>query len=393
MALFDLRKRRTKKDAPPANLTVVEATAVVPIAEPPAPVLAPLAPVTPTEWSPALQEEALGLVPRGQDLLVLGLAPWAGQAWPQRLLGRVRAMVAVDPDRARLTAVRAYCHKTIEAPLDGADWLARLGNQRFGTVLLGDALTHLLDPVAFMRRVHELVSPDGQVIAIVPNAAWGEHRLTHLQGELPRGYEPGTPLHHYNHDRLREALALAGFELAEVRAFHTPLFQAEGGLVPELFPDAVLAALGPQHDATVSHLVIRALPTSADVLLRTLFGEQEQLRKAVRNELAKAGRTHDALTHSLKLADRQKEELTGELEDQRKKVSGLAELAARAEQNVRRLGKEVDDAQRELRAIKDTFAYRVARWFSPALQVPAELPGAGPTEWKVEAPKDRYPQA
>lgn len=384
MALFDLRKRRSaKKDAPPEVVASVAAPAALALGE------APLPPAPPVEWAPAIQDQALGLLGRAQDVLVLGLAPWGAANWPQKLMGRARSVVAVDPDKARLQAVRPYCHKVVEAELTGNEWTMRLGGQRFGTVILGDALTHLPDPIAFLRRARECVAEGGQLIAVVPNASWGGHRLELLQGEVPREYEPGAALHRYNHDRLREALALAGFAIAEALPHRTGAFEAGTDLVPELFPEAVLQALGPQDDAAVSHFVVRALPVPAEALLRTLFEEQEKLRKAVRNELAKAARTHDSLAWRLKESDASREALTTELEDHKKKVVGLNELAARADQNIKRLGKEVDDAQRELRAIRDSFAYRLYTWFGGKAKAAPE-PGGGPSEWKVEEPKSRY---
>ncbi len=413
MALFDLRKRRTaRKDQPAPEPAAAEPLAMAPIAPAATPALpavpavgdpqatalalgeAPLPPAPPVEWAPALQDQALGLLGRNQDVLVLGLAPWGTAHWPQKLMGRARAVVAVDPDKARLIAVRTYCHKVIDAPLDGAEWLARLGGQRFGTVILGDALTHLSDPVTFLRRVREAIAPDGQVVAIVPNASWGEHRLELLQGEVPREFEPGGALHRYNYDRLREALALAGFAIGEALPHRTALFDAQSSLTPELFPEAVVQALGvggqANDDATVSHYVVRALPVGAEALLRTLFGEQEQLRKVVRNELAKSRRIQETLSWQLKETDAAREALAGELEEHKKKVAGLNELTARAEQNIRRLGKEVDDAQHELRAVQASFAYRLLAWFRGKPKGSAEPPAGGPSEWKVEEPKSRY---
>lgn len=404
MALFDLRKRRSaRKDAPPEAPSEAPSEVVAAVPAAPAPVAvaapaptalalgeAPLPPAAPEAWAPALQDQALGLLARSQDVLVLGLAPWGTAAWPQKLMGRARSVVAVDPEKARLTAVRPYCHKVIEAALDGAEWSARLAGQRFGTVILGDGLTHLADPIDLLRRARACLAEGGQLIAVVPNASWGGHRLELLQGEVPREYEPGAALHRYNHDRLREALALAGFALAEALPHRAGAFEGPTDLVPELFPDAVVQALGTQEDASVSHYVVRALPVPAEALLRTLFEEQERLRKAVRNELAKASRTQESLAWRLKESDASREALSGELEDHKKKLVGLTELAARAEQNVKRLGKEVDDAQRELRAVRESFAYRVACWFAGKPKAQPEPAGSGPSEWKVEEPKSRY---
>lgn len=427
MAHFDLRKRRTsRKDALPAptELTLVvplaptspdveaeaaaeaiapdveaEATteAIAPVPRYPAPsalVLGaePLAPAAPATWTPALRDLALGLVGRGSDLLLLGLGPWEQAGLPQALVGRARGVVAVDPDKARLLAARPFCHKTVEAPLEGPDWALRLAGQRFATVILGDGLTHGPDPLGLLRRAREALLSDGQLVAVVPNAVWGEARLDLLAGDVPRAWLPGAARQRFTRERLREVLALAGFRLDAAEPFRTPLFGAASGLVPELFPDGVLQALGPDDDAEVSHWVIRALPASPEALIGSLFAEQETLRQAVRNELARLSRANDGLAERLRDADAAGATLETERDEARKQAVGATELAARAEQNVRRLSKEVDDAQRALRGVEHSLAFRLLRWLTrgdrPTPQ--AEPPAAGLPEWKVEEPKSRY---
>jgi SAM-dependent methyltransferase len=349
-----------------------------------------LAPAPPLTYTQALRDLALGLVGRGSDLLLLGLAPWEQAGLPQALVGRARGVVAVDPDKGRLLAARPYCHKTIEAPLDGPEWSARLEGQRFATVILGDGLTHGHDPLALLRRAREALLPDGQLVAVVPNAAWGESRLDLLAGDVPREWLPGAPRQRYTRERLREALALTGFRLDAVEAFRTPLFGANSGLVPELFPVGVLQALGPAEDAEVSHWVIRALPAAPEALIGGLFAEQEALRSAVRNELARLTRANDGLTERLEEADAARAVLAAELENAQKQAAGLADLAERADQNVRRLGQEADDAQRALRQVQESLGYRLLRWLTGGKRPPPEPTPNSLPEWKVEEPKNRY---
>lgn len=321
-------------------------------------------------WDEALHGEALRLLATPADLLLLGLGTWAGHNWHARLRAQAPSVVAVDPDAARLAEWRSVCEVQIQTSLESPAWSQMLIGRRFGAILIGDALTHQADPLHFLGRVREVLAPEGALVGIVPNATWGEHRLKLLQGELPRGYEPGSALHRYNRERLREALALAGYALVDLHAHRTPLFESDDAITPELFPDQVLEALGPNEDATVSHLVFRAVPASSEDLLRGLFLEQEELKRNVRAELVRARRTCDTLNEQLKTAEARHETMENELADHRSTIAGIGERAARLEQNVRSLSQERDAAWRELQAVREAWWYR---FLSPFIRRRSEL--------------------
>jgi SAM-dependent methyltransferase len=314
-------------------------------------------------WNEALYDVTLRLLQQQPEVLLLGLAPWSGSGWHMRLKAQANTIVAVDPDRVRLAEWRAACEVQIESTLESGTWSSMLIGRKFHSVVLGDALTHQPDPLSFLRRVRELLNPDGSLVAVVPNATWGEHRLQLLQGDLPRGYEPGSPLHRYNRDRLREALALSGFVLVELYTHRTEFFDHDESLMPDLFPDTLLRALGPAEDASVSHLVFRARPASPNELLSGLFQEQETLKRAVRNELAKARREQEASATALAEVDTRRSTLEAELEEQRTIVARVADRASRFEQSARAYMVERDRALREISTLQTTWWFRLTTLF------------------------------
>lgn len=356
---------------PPAPVTGIGRTSgfIAEIFDTPRSISAPQGP-----WHAALHDVTLQLLQQQPEVLLLGLGPWSGSGWHLRLRAQTTTIVAVDPDRARLSEWRAACEVQIESALESTAWSSMLIGRKFQSIVLGDALTHQADPLSFLRRVRELLSPDGSLVAVVPNATWGEHRLSLLQGDLPRGYEPGSPLHRYNRDRLREALALSGFALVELYAHRTEYVDPDDSVVPDLFPDTLLRALGPAEDASVSHLVFRARPASPNELLSGLFQEQETLKRAVRSELARARREQEAGAVRLEEAQARHTALEAELDDQRATITGMGDHAARAEQTARTYKQERDWAVRELHALRRTWWYRITSLFGrqQAEQAPAD---------------------
>lgn len=366
MTFIDLKKRLAAKKTAPEP------------AAPPLPVTAAPA----LAWEPKLLDLLAEPIGRAQDVLLVGLGPWGREVGTrglaEALLGRARMVMAVDPDKARLANARGFLQRTYELDLADPELVTRLGRPRYDVVIVSDALVLLPEPLPFLRALAGLLTPEGQLLAVVPNAAHADRRLAALEGEAPREFEPGAPRHHYNRQRLRELFAFAGYALTGVMPYVQAPLAPESGLVPERFPPAVLEALGPAEDARAAYYVVRAVPSPADRLLRTLFDEQQELRRSVRNELAIAMRTSEELARQLKQAEYTREQAIADLNDAKRREAALDEQVQRADQNVKRLGKELDDAQRELATLKSGFWYRVGQLF--------KRPNAGITEFAANEP-------
>lgn len=367
MSFIELKKRRPRKTA--AGAEQAPETSVV-SASPADPAALAAAHVT-----------------AGQAVLVAGLAPWGEAA--ASLTERAKSVVVV-PGRLGAPEPRSAGKKAPPAALGDADWADRLGEQRFDLILASEPLTHLADPLAFLRQARGLLKPDGALIALVPNVAFGETRLALLQGEFPGALDGSAPLHHYTRRRLRELFALAGYRLEAVETYRQPLFGPDSPDA-ELYPEGLLQALGKEGDADASHFVARAVPASSEALLGELFEEQDALRKLTRHELAKAARTHDALTQLLKEADGDRARLARTLAEAEAALAGMRETTDTAERNLRRLGDEADAAAAELAAIKRTWYHRLAERFKrrPQPEIPAP---SGPAPWVYEEPRDHPSQ-
>lgn len=374
MSFMDLKKRRAAE----AARKQAEAEAAEKARHEAAPV-APVEPVRVEELAvePAIEHlvplaalevsgpagDAIDLVGFNQAVLVAGLAPWSRGPFAAAIVGRSRS-VTVVAGKAHPNEWKAFGPQAPVAHLTEEDWAERLSYQRFDTILASEPLTHGQDPLAFLRQARELLKPEGALVALVPNVAFGETRLALLKGEFPGALDGTAPLHHYTRRRLRELFALAGFRLEEVRVHQQSIF-ASSELTPELFPEQLLALVGNEDDANASHFAIRAVPAPVEAIMGDLFDEQDQLRKLARNELAKASRTHDSLTRLLKEADVQRHQLKSELEATQRAAAGMAEFHNTAEANIRKLSAEADTAIQELAEIKRSWFYKLGQWFQP----------------------------
>lgn len=385
MTFIDLKKRRQARQEAQA-----QAAPAPVVAAPPEPEQPPT-PAPPLQWEPGLLTALADAVPRQREVLLAGLGPWGHggtRGLPEVLLGKARAVVALDPDKGRLSVARGYCQRILEGDPADVELPKRLATQRYGLVLVSDRLLTTDDPVAFLRALKTWLAPEGELLLVVPNAAHAGRRLALLAGDAPREFEPGGQRQHFTRARLREALAFAGLAAVAWRSYDQPV--EAPGLAPELFPPAVLEALGPQDDARAGFFIVRAAPRPADYLLRELFDEAEALKRAVRNELAVAAARHDEMDKATRASQFEQERLGAELEEAKRRVATLEDANARAEQNIRRLGKEADDAQRELGALKGTFWHKLGQWLRREPAAPVEA-SSGPEPWKWDPePKNRY---
>lgn len=405
MSFIELKKRRSARRltevflAVPADESHAEHVTFEPIAPEEAPVEAPMiqavleapapsgAAASAVVMDTGLLAPVLHFLQRTQEVVVLGLGPWGEREWAEGLMVKSRGVTMVDPDKSRLNGVRAYCHHTVTTGFENPAWPSRLGQARYDVALIGQALTHLSDPLGFLRQVKDILSPGGAVLAVVPNVGYGEAALNLLKGEYPRDFEPHAPIHHYTRARLRELFAFAGYTVVDVYAYEQAIFSPGSELVPELFPEALLTAIQQEDDFSASHFVVKAVPATQEALLRELFEDQERLRKTMRNEVARIARTHDALTTRLKESDQELEQMRYELEGARRNLTAMHETAQRSEHNVRRLTKEAEDANAALNTIKASFAYQLYRLFNVFGKKPKPIVApqmTGPEVWKYD---------
>ncbi len=107
-------------------------------------------------------------------------------------------------------------------------------DRRFSTVIAGDILRYIADPVPFLSRVAGWIEPKGRLIVTVPNSRSLHRRIgallgmeRHPEDSNARDHEVGN-LRAYDRYRLRHELEAAGLRPIELRGcFLKPLSSAQ----------------------------------------------------------------------------------------------------------------------------------------------------------------------
>jgi SAM-dependent methyltransferase len=121
-----------------------------------------------------------------------GSAMLSGSARAPRVLGVDRSPEAVETAAARHGSDRVSFQVVEDAET------VSLGDRRFSTIVSLETLEHLEHPVAFLRRMHALLTPGGKLIVSAP--------VRENPGDNP------FHLHCFKHDTLR-AVVSEGFEI------------------------------------------------------------------------------------------------------------------------------------------------------------------------------------
>lgn len=148
---------------------------------------------------------------------------WAALIAKQGL--KVTGMEA-DP-RAADHARRHFGLNVIEA--DDGSWLPEPDS--FDTISFFHLLEHVLDPLAFLRKVHTALKPGGKILMRVPNRSSWQARIF---GKAWKGWEQPRHLTMWNPECLRLALSEAGF--AKVQLSTWALRDGPPCLSSSLFP-------------------------------------------------------------------------------------------------------------------------------------------------------------
>ncbi|MES9823902.1 MAG: glycosyltransferase [Candidatus Thiodiazotropha endolucinida] len=161
-------------------------------------------------------------IPTGSRVLELGCATGYMSDYLRR--EKDCYVVGVEIDRSMANRAKAVCDRVIVGDVQGRGWLKSLGDERFDIITCADILEHLRDPIALLKKLPDLLSDGGILLASLPNGAHASLRLELLEGRFTyedTGLLDRTHLHLFTYNSLREMFARSGFRVNELTyTFH-----------------------------------------------------------------------------------------------------------------------------------------------------------------------------
>jgi 2-polyprenyl-3-methyl-5-hydroxy-6-metoxy-1,4-benzoquinol methylase len=182
--------------------------------------------------------------------------------------------VELNPDAAKMA--EKYCQKVIVADLDAKKVEDVVGDERFDVAVFGDVLEHLKYPLDVLKSVKNVLTPEGFVVASIPNIAHGSVRLALLEGKFEYaelGLLDNTHLRFFTHASIQELFGDAGFCIEAEKYTFLPIFN-ELPFTPNLdrgnFSADLLEAVHRDRFSEVLQFVVRAYPWSMSHEYNTL---------------------------------------------------------------------------------------------------------------------------
>lgn len=94
------------------------------------------------------------------------------------------SVVGLDIDQDALQKAEEHCDSIILGDIEDLATFESWTGERFDYVVFGDVLEHLKRPDRALLYAKTLLNPNGQVIAAIPNIAYGPMRLKSLSGNF-----------------------------------------------------------------------------------------------------------------------------------------------------------------------------------------------------------------
>jgi SAM-dependent methyltransferase len=234
------------------------------LAEPiaaPAKLPPPTALVRPIETDrDAVEAKLFQLVSPHSRVLVIGR-----DTWPlARSLSTAGCSVSVVETRHDAPAGAAtFAERVVVGDPDVLDLSAALDGAQFEVIVAVRLLEHVQEPVGMLTMLARHLSPDGAIVAAVPNVMHGRIRLEFLAGRSPSGFlsaDTGSPSRWYDSAALHQTFERARFAITRIER-HLEAFDA--GSVPTSgspLPPALVDELTRDTDAMTRAFIVMAHP-------------------------------------------------------------------------------------------------------------------------------------
>ncbi len=164
------------------------------------------------------REDILRLVP-GEAERVLDVGCSVGTLG-RAIRERGARVTGIELDPVMGEEARAVLDDVHIGSVEDPQLLARLGDERFDCIIFADLLEHLVDPWSALSRFAGHLTPEGVVVASVPNIRhYTTIRTLLFQGYWPyrdRGIHDRTHLRFFTLQNVRELFASAGLSIRKV---------------------------------------------------------------------------------------------------------------------------------------------------------------------------------
>jgi len=184
--------------------------------------------------------------------------------------GCITTGIEVNENAAQIA--REVCDRVHVADIERFKVSEIVAGESYDVVVFGDVLEHLINPLAVLEDVRNVLRPNGVVVASIPNIAHGAIRLALLRGDFdyqPLGILDDTHIRFFTFKTLNELFTKAGFEIEEIERTTVDIFSGSD-LLPTLtsseFSPDVIRKIEADPESRTLQFVFRARQASRQLI-------------------------------------------------------------------------------------------------------------------------------
>ena len=199
------------------------------------------------------------LTPPGSDVLDVGTAD--GHPVVEGLRARGCRVWGVEIDEEAAATAAELCEQMVVGNVEQLDLTEAFGERRFDVVLCLDVLEHLVEPLDTLKRLKELLTPTGIVVASIPNVTHAAVRLQLLDGSFTytdTGLLDRTHVRFFDRAEVEKLFDDAGLTVTERLEVRREPHETEIELDLDAIPAETLEAVRKDPDARVFQWVVVA---------------------------------------------------------------------------------------------------------------------------------------
>ena len=235
------------------------------------------------------------LTPPGSDVLDVGTAD--GHPVVAGLTARGCRVWGVEIDEEAAATAAPMCESMVVGNVEQLDLAETFGDQRFDVVLCLDVLEHLVEPLDTLRRLKDLLTPSGILVASIPNVTHAAVRLQLLGGAFTytdTGLLDRTHVRFFDRTEVTALFDDAGLTVLERLEVRREPYETEIPVDLAAVPAEKLAQVTADPDARVFQWMLvakRHVDAEVDTtgLSTSLLGEVTRLERAGRESAEHVG--------------------------------------------------------------------------------------------------------
>jgi O-antigen biosynthesis protein len=232
----------------------------------------------------------------------------------ERLSAQGCSVVGVEIEAGIVEPAMQWLERVIIGNIEENALWDELEGEYFDTILFGDVLEHLKDPLATLRASAKHLTPSGTVVISAPNIAHADVKIALINGAFPY-HEDGlldrTHIHFFTKESLLALVRDAGMAVVEISRVTVPVFETELGVSRNDVDSVTLDSILRDRESETYQFVVKATCDDAHHSIEGLSSKLVELTDLLLDETKRAASLkaeNDALIGELTEVTAQRDE-------------------------------------------------------------------------------------